>query len=646
MFLLSFLDWLDMHAYAAKRKVSYPPGPADYSCQVTGWEAMAIEQRLSDVLSEFAWTLVTDFPIQAILDHLAVTIVDVLPIDAAGVTLISPGSTPHFIAASDSDAMRFEELQTELKEGPCLVAYNTGDAVAVADLRNDTLFPRFSKRAMEAGLMAVFTFPLRHEDGQLGALDLYRTTPGSLTEDAMAAAQTLADVASAYLLNAQARAELTESSELALENSLHDPLTGLPNRALLVQRLDHAVLRSRRSRKTVAVLFVDLDRFKAVNDNYGHRAGDELLIAVGERIGRVIRPADTLARLAGDEFIILCEDLDCPSQAELLAERIGTALAVPFHLEVGDMWLSASVGIAFAGQGADIPEKLIQDADTAMYQAKRRGGGRFGTIDQVEEDWSNGRARLTRDLRSAVDRGQLWCAYQPVVAVSGGDIVGFEALLRWMHPTQGSVLPAVTVPLAERSGLIIEIGRWVLKQACVERQRWLHNGGRSQLSMAVNVSVHQLVSPGFVANVGTVLADTDTDPSMVTLEVTESVLIKDFERVLEVLAELKELGVMLALDDFGTGFSSLGYLKELPIDTIKIDQKFIADLERDPISRLIVESVVRLAHGLDMTVVAEGVENAGQLSDVAALECDYYQGYHFARPMSAQEVALDGRCSA
>ena len=243
--------------------------------------------------------------------------------------------------------------------------------------------------------MAVFTFPLRHEDGQLGALDLYRTTPGSLTEDAMAAAQTLADVASAYLLNAQARAELTESSELALENSLHDPLTGLPNRALLVQRLDHAVLRSRRSRKTVAVLFVDLDRFKAVNDNYGHRAGDELLIAVGERIGRVIRPADTLARLAGDEFIILCEDLDCPSQAELLAERIGTALAVPFHLEVGDMWLSASVGIAFAGQGADIPEKLIQDADTAMYQAKRRGGGRFGTIDQVEEDWSNGRARLT-----------------------------------------------------------------------------------------------------------------------------------------------------------------------------------------------------------------------------------------------------------
>ena len=216
-------------------------------------------------------------------------------------------------------------------------------------------------------------------------------------------------------------------------------LTGLPNRALLVQRLDHAVLRSHRSKKTVAVLFVDLDRFKVVNDTYGHRAGDELLIAVAERISGVIRPGDTLARLAGDEFIILCEDLESPSQAELLAERIGTALGNPFHLEVGDMWLSASVGIAFAGQGHDIPEKLIQDADTAMYQAKRRGGARFGTLDHVEENWSNSRARLTRDLRSAADQGQLWCAYQPVVAVTSGDIVGFEALLRWKHPTQGSV---------------------------------------------------------------------------------------------------------------------------------------------------------------------------------------------------------------
>jgi EAL domain-containing protein (putative c-di-GMP-specific phosphodiesterase class I) len=310
------------------------------------------------------------------------------------------------------------------------------------------------------------------------------------------------------------------------------------------------------------------------------------------------------------------------------------------------MWLSASVGIAFAGQGHDLPEKLIQDADTAMYQAKRRGGARFETLDQVEENWSDSRVRLTRDLRSAADQGQLWCAYQPVVAVTSGDIVGFEALLRWKHPTHGSVLPGVTVPLAERSGLIIEIGRWVLKQACLERQRWIHDGGRSQLTMAVNVSVHQLVSPGFVAVVATVLADTHTDPSMVTLEVTESVLIKDFERVLEVLADLKSLGVLLALDDFCTGFSSLGYLKDLPIDIIKIDQKFIADLERDPISRLIVESVVRLAHGLDMTVIAEGVESVGQLTDVAALNCDYCQGYNFARPMSANEVMLDGRMSA
>ena len=360
------------------------PDPADTSCWSTGGiygdraTAVHCARRLRA-------TLTTDFPIQAILDHLVVTIVEVLPIDAAGVTLIAPGSSPHFIAASDESALCFEELQTELWEGPCLAAYETGEAVAIADLAQDTTFPRFAERASAAGLVAVFTFPLRQETGRLGALDLYCTTPGCLTQEAMAAAQTLADVTTAYLMNAQARADLTQSSEVALENSLHDSLTGLPNRALLIQRLDHAIRRSRRSKKTVAILFADLDRFKVVNDTYGHRIGDELLIAVADRISRLLRPGDTLARLAGDEFIILCDDLEMPSQAELLANRVGTALARPFQLSDIEVQLSASVGIAFAGQGSDVPEQIIQDADTAMYQAKRKGGARFGTIDLGEQ---------------------------------------------------------------------------------------------------------------------------------------------------------------------------------------------------------------------------------------------------------------------
>jgi diguanylate cyclase (GGDEF)-like protein len=606
----------------------------------------AIEKQLADVLADFARTLVTDFPIQGILDHLVVTIVDMLPISAAGVTLISPGTSPHFIAASDDSAWRFEQLQTELSEGPCLAAYRTGESVAIADLKDDKEFPRFSKRAIEAGLVAVFTFPLRQQDGQLGALDLYSATPGLLDAEAMAAAQTLADVTAAYLLNAQARAELTQSSETALENSLHDPLTGLPNRTLLVQRLDHAILRSERSKKTVAILFADLDRFKTVNDTYGHQVGDELLVAVAERIGGLLRPGDTLARLAGDEFIILCDDLDQSSQAELLATRVGTALAEPFHLLNVTVNLSASVGIAFAGQGHSVPERIIQDADIAMYQAKRKGGARFGTIDIGEQQLASRRVRLTHDLRNAEAHGELRNDYQPIVGFASGTIVGVEALLRWVHPVQGIVAPVVTIPLAERSGLIVRIGRWVMEQACVDRQRWLDLGGDPALTMAVNVSVHQLIAPGFVEMVAAVLADTHTDPPLLTLEVTESVLIEDSRRILGVLRDLKCLGVMLALDDFGTGYSSLSYLKDLPIDGIKIDRSFIVDLERKPIGHLIVDAVVGLAHGLDMTVVAEGVESVDQFTNVSTLGCDCYQGFYFARPMTADAVATDCRFAA
>jgi diguanylate cyclase (GGDEF)-like protein len=602
-----------------------------------------IEKRLANVLADFARTLATDFPIQAILDHLVVTIVDMLPISAAGVTLISPGSSPQFIAASDGDALLFEQLQTDLNEGPCVVAYRTGESVAVADLRGDRQFPTFSERAVRVGLLAVFAFPLRQESGQLGALDLYSTSSGALDEAAMAAAQTLADVAAAYLVNAQARAELTESSEAALENSLHDPLTGLPNRTLLVQRIEHAILRSQRSKKTVAILFADLDQFKVVNDTYGHQVGDDLLVAVAERISGLLRPGDTLARLAGDEFILLCEDLDEPAQAELLAARVGTALAEPFCLLNLSLTLSASVGIAFAGQGHDIPERIIRDADIAMYQAKRKGGARFGTIDQTEHRLTSRRVRLTHDLRAAEGEGELRNAYQPIVAFAGGQIVGVEALLRWAHPANGVVMPDISVPLAERAGLIGDIGRWVMERACLDLQRWVHHGGSPSLTMSVNISVHQLAAAGFVDSVVRVLDETATDPRLLTLEITEGVLIEDSRRILAVLRELKALGVALALDDFGTGYSSLSYLNELPIDVIKIDRSFIVDLDRRPIGRLIVDAVVALAHGLAMTVVAEGVESAAQFESVSTLGCDCYQGYYFARPMSADDVADDVR---
>ena len=599
---------------------------------------MPNEKQLSSVLSEFARTMLTDFPIQGILDHLVKRIVDILPITAAGVTLISPNLAPRYVAASNDSALRYEELQTELGEGPCLEAYQTGSAVAVPDLRDELRFPKFTEQALAAGMMAVFTFPLHHDDEQLGALDLYRDTAGALNEAQMEAAQTLADVASAYLINAQARADLRDSSDQSREKALHDALTGLPNWVLLLERLDHAVLRGRRSNKLAAVLFADLDQFKLVNDMYGHAVGDELLIAVAGRLCAVLRPGDTLARMSGDEFVILCEDLEKPAEIDAIAARVVDAIARPYVLSGVKVEVTASVGIAYSGRGDLLSSQLLQDADTAMYQAKRNGGARHQVIDLRERHLASERTNMERQLRGADRRGELRTEYQPVVATRDGRIMGVEALLRWAHPSGGLVLPAVLVPLAEQAGLITQIGRWVLEQACPDRNRWGIPGHNDELTVAVNVSAYQLMSPDFVAAVGTVLEDSGTDPRLLTLEMTESVFLQDSERAQVVLSELKKMGVNLALDDFGTGYSSLNYLKKFPIDIVKIDQGFVADMNHDPASHAIVSAVIELAHLLDMTVVAEGVETIEQRDQLASLGCDNCQGFYFARPMSADDM--------
>ncbi len=338
---------------------------------------MEFDRQLADLLSEFARTLVTDFPIQSILDHLVVRIVDVLPITGAGVTLISPGSMPRYVAASNPSALRFEQLQTELGEGPCIAAYDSGNAVAVPDLRVDQRFPRFAPRAVEDGLMAVFTFPLRQGDHQLGALDMYRDVAGPLDAGAMMAAQTLADVAAAYLLNAQARADLRESSERAHESAMHDALTGLPNRSLLVQRLDHAIVRCQRSDKIVAVLFCDLDQFKAINDTYGHLVGDRVLQAVVRSTRSVLREGDVLVRYGGEEFVIVLPGAGRDDR-QAMAERVRRAVADSEISENGQH-IAITVSVGGAGmpdQSVRVPEDLIGVADQAMYAAKNAGRDR------------------------------------------------------------------------------------------------------------------------------------------------------------------------------------------------------------------------------------------------------------------------------
>jgi diguanylate cyclase (GGDEF)-like protein len=600
------------------------------------------DEQFSDVLSEFARTMVTDFPIQAILDRLVERIVAVMPITAAGVTLIAAdGEPPRYISASSAEALRFERVQTKMKEGPCLEAYRTNQAVSVPDLQVDERFTAFAPEAVRTGLRAVFAFPLRHGDhDSIGALDLYRETPGSLDEQSMHMAQTFADVAAAYILNAQARQDLKDASSRFQETSLHDSLTGLPNRILFGQRVDHAVLRSRRSGGQLAVLFADLDRFKEINDQYGHHVGDQLLVAVAERLTESLRPGDTLARLSGDEFVMLCEDLEDASVVDRLADRIDAGMNQAFVLPDHTLEVSASVGIAYSGPGADVPGRMLRDADTAMYQAKRQGGGRHQVLDIREQAQAEDQATLSRDLDGVLSRGELSAHYQPIVATADRRVLGVEALMRWTHPARGEIMPALIIPLAEESEVICRIGRWMFERACADLNRW--NRGKAmprRLEVSTNVSPHELLACDYVEMVASVLDDTGTDPRLVTIEITESVLIKDPARVFLVLSDLKELGVKVALDDFGTGYSSLSYLHDFPVDIVKIDQSFVAALGEDGDSEAIVSAIIDLAHALRKTVVAEGMETLSQYRSIAALGCEACQGFYFAKPMSADDIA-------
>lgn len=599
---------------------------------------MPLDNQVSDILTEFAHTMNTDFPIQAVLDGLVGRIVDILPIRAAGVTLLNEGMRPRYVAASDSFALLCEELQSKLGEGPCIRASTEGSAVAFPDLSSDCSFLRFTPAALEIGLKAVFAFPICQGDKRLGVLDLYCDKPGALSLDEMVAAQTLADVASAYISNATARLELRESTKRSEHIALHDSLTGLPNRVLLLERIRHAIDLGFRSGKIIAILFVDLDQFKLVNDTYGHHVGDELLVAVARRLTSLLRPGDTLSRLAGDEFVIMCENLDALEQAEMVAHRIGKELSESFSLLANDISITASVGVAYAGSLHYLPEDILRDADAAMYQAKRLGGGRYALFDQHEQDLFRYQMRLRRDLRHALLRGELVIVYQPIVHTVDGQIVGVEALLRWVHPIYGLIDPSVFIPLAEASGAIIEIGLWVLEQSCLALRRW--RGWADKLQVFVNVSPRQLLAPGFAASVALILSKSAVAPELVTLEVTESTFVQGSEQPLFVFNELKLIGVSLALDDFGTGFSSLSYLKRFPIDVVKIDRSFIAELSSDPECRSIVRAIVGLARDLSLKVIAEGVETAEEWDHVAQLECALSQGFFFARPMSVESLDL------
>ncbi|HEU5448318.1 MAG TPA: EAL domain-containing protein, partial [Acidimicrobiia bacterium] len=432
--------------------------------------------------------------------------------------------------------------------------------------------------------------------------------------------------------------ERIEAQEALSHNALHDPLTGLPNRSLLLDRIEVALARSARIGKNVAVLFLDLDRFKLINDSRGHAVGDEVLREVAERLRAAVRPSDTVGRLGGDEFVVVCEDAVAVWEATVLGERLIRTLEEAFQVEGGEVFVTVSIGIAIAEESASADD-LLRDADVAMYQAKQRGRARCEFFDEAMRTEAARRLETATALHRALERDEFETFYQPMIDLHSGAIVGVEALVRWNHPERGLISPAMFIPLAEEQGLIVPIGAAVLDEACRQWARW-HSEfpGRDPLVLNVNISARQLHSPDFVESIRAVLLAYDVEPGALCLELTESVLIEDVEAQRHTLAALRELGVALAIDDFGTGYSSLTYLKRFPVNGIKIDQTFVAGIGRDSFDTAIIESVIELAHAVGLHVTAEGVETLDQLLRLRALGCDFAQGYYFARPQPAAEL--------
>jgi len=429
--------------------------------------------------------------------------------------------------------------------------------------------------------------------------------------------------------------------ESALEHqATHDPLTGMPNRSLLLGRLDVALSRAKRHNLRVAVLFLDLDHFKVVNDSLGHDLGDRLLVAIADRLQLALRPGDTIARFGGDEFVVLCQDLHSRSDAIAIADRVITSVSGPFVVDDAEVFVGASIGIAFPDDPDSDPGTLIRDADAAMYRAKERGRGRWEIFDNELRASAVDRLDIENALRRALDRRELRVFYQPIIELDSGSICGVEALLRWEHRDRGLLLPGDFIAIAEETGLIVPIGLWVLDQAARQVQRWQASipdmGG---LVVSVNLSGRQLGHPKLADDVAAVLSETGLAPERLELEITESVLMDDVEMSNEMLGKLDELGVRLVVDDFGTGYSSMSYLRRFPVDLLKVDKNFVDGLGSDPGDSAIVTAIVTLAHALGLEAVAEGVETSEQLDELRTLGCDKAQGYLIARPISGDDLA-------
>ncbi len=515
---------------------------------------------------------------------------------------------------------------------PEVTAIAERKTVVVDDLPDDARFSA-PPHLRAGGPHSMLSVPVTGPHRPYGALSVHSIQRRVFTPDDTVFVQSIANALGLAL-------DRRRAEEETLHRAFHDALTGLPNRTLFVHRLQRTVERLGPHASTVGVFVVDLDHFKVINDSLGHELGDALLIEVTQRIRDSVRPGDMVARLGGDEFALLCEDVSSIQRIDSIADRVAESLDAPIEIAGRAIHVTASIGVALPSSPDATAASLLRDADIALYQAKDRGRGGHALFDETHRMRAVNRLETESELRRAVPAGELRVHYQPTVEIRTGRTTGAEALVRWKHPSRGMIRPTEFIPIAEQTDLIDRVGRWVLEQACQQLAEWSRDPATRHLTVAVNLSARQLCLPDLTAEVELVLGRLGIEPSRLCLEITESALMVDLDRAIGAVRDLKALGLGIAVDDFGTGYSSLSYLTRLPVDVVKIDRSFVSAIAHDHQDRAITRSIVDLAHSLDLTVVAEGVENAAQLALLAEMGCDLAQGYYLARPDVAEAIDL------
>ncbi len=594
--------------------------------------ALRERQVLLERLAQLQRGIVDRVPVHEVLEDVVEGACELLGDEAGVLRLTDPDDPSHttLVASIGADG----ELLTARRH-QALSAGLGGRAmrergVVVADAVSGVASPRLTRDFPVDRLTAAMAAAVYERGTAVGSLGVGSRQPGREYDSRdQQILLSFAEHASLALNHARAVEE-------AVHEALHDSLTGLPNRSLFLDRLRHAVARAERTDTPVAVLFCDLDGFKTVNDSLGHRTGDRLLVSVAERLADCLRPADTIARLGGDEFAVLLEELREPGDAARAAQRLLDSLRPPFELREREFFVSASIGIA---AGTKEAETLLRDADLAMYRAKSRGKGRYAIFEPGMHTAIVERLDLEVDLKRAIEHDELLLVYQPIFSLRSGAVAGVEALVRWQHPTRGMVLPEQFVPLAEESGVIRELGRWVLRTACHQGALWRAKyPGHPGLQIGINVSGAQLREPGLLDEVAEALAAAQLEASGVTLEITETALMESFETAIQQLDALKELGVDLAIDDFGIGYSSLRYLRRLPLDNLKIEKSFVDGIGRPDDEPDLLRAIVDLAEIFGLTVIAEGIERPEQRERLLELGCEFGQGHLLSEAVPSAEA--------